>query len=107
MGKTVGLLERSPNKAGLLDMVLAFKAFAANRMHHPELLRQLVDAEGPRKLVGLLGIGGDGGDIGGDATACLRCSGSSARWAARRSTTRLAARRGCRSSAAAAARPVG
>ena len=30
-------------------LVLAFKALAANRMHHPQLLAQLVEAQGPRR----------------------------------------------------------
>ena len=80
MGKMVALLdrERKLSEEGLLDVVLAFKALAANRMHHPELLRQLVEAEGPRKLVGLLGSGaagngnnGGGGGGGGDRDRVL------------------------------------
>ena len=31
----VGLLERGFSERGVLDLVLAFKALAANRMHQP------------------------------------------------------------------------
>lgn len=71
------------------------------------LLRQLVDAEGPRELVGLLGIGGDGGNNGGDRDCVLALLEITRSLGSAPYGTRLAARRGRHSSAAAAARPVG
>ena len=58
----VGLLDRGFSERGVLDLVLAFKALAANRMHHPQLLAQLAEAQGPRKFVALLGGGGGLGE---------------------------------------------
>ena len=88
-------------------MVLAFKVFAANWMHHLELPWQLVDAERLRELVGLLGIGGDGGNNGGDRDRVLALLEITHSLGSAPYGTRLAARRRRHSSAAAAARPVG
>ena len=49
--RIVALLDGDYSNRGLLDLTLCVKALTANRMHHPMLLQQFVQAGGPKKLV--------------------------------------------------------
>lgn len=51
--RIVSLLDGEYSSRGLLDLTLCVKALTANRMHHPSLLTQFVQAGGPKKLVRL------------------------------------------------------
>ena len=54
--RIVALLDRdSFATRSLLDVMHSLQALAANRMHHPALLTQLVQANGPKRLVRLIG----------------------------------------------------
>lgn len=54
--RIVALLDRdSFATRSLLDVMNSLQALAANRMHHPALLTQLVQANGPKRLVRLVG----------------------------------------------------
>ena len=54
--RIVALLDHDEfSNLSLLDVLLCLKALTSNRMHHPSLLKQLCDANGPRRLVKLVG----------------------------------------------------
>lgn len=47
------------SERGLVDITLVLKAIACNPGHHPALLQQFLGADGPKKLLNLLGTGGE------------------------------------------------
>ena len=51
--RIVALLDGGFSQRAMLDLTLCLKALTANRMHHPALLTQFVQAGGPKKLVRL------------------------------------------------------
>lgn len=50
----VALLDGDYSPKSIHDVTLCLKVLTANRMHHPQLLSQFVQAQGPRRLVRLL-----------------------------------------------------
>ena len=55
--RIVALLDGEYSPRSLLDLTLCLKALTANKMHHPNLLTQFVQAGGPKKLVKLVSTG--------------------------------------------------